>query len=92
VAHEPLKRSDVFPGASVSDADWEDVLLRAVLEARGVDLAAYPDIKLSCTGIRGRSNDAGEEFVFSETHDQKGYTLSFYRPRLDSAGYTITIS
>lgn len=63
MAHQPLKRSNVFPGASVSDADWEDVLLRALFETWGVDLAPYANLELSCSGIGSRLDDSGSYLV-----------------------------
>lgn len=87
MAHQPLKRSDVFPRAPLSDADWEDLLLRAVFEAWGINMASDPDIKLSCARAGSGLDDSGTEFAMVITGvKRQGDQVDFYRPRFDTGG------
>lgn len=54
---------------AINHADWEDLLVRALLKERGIDLSSYPDIKLSGTGFRGRSDDDSENITLQFSKD-----------------------
>ncbi len=84
MAYEPVAEGNWFPFPHFSDADREDLFLRAILKARGVDMAPYHDIKLSCTGIRGRSNDDSKSFAWEEVGGPKTTRITIVNsPRLD---------